>query len=100
MDDKRRKIQERIEEIAPDAASIAVANYLGQPNLELGEDITEEILAALRKLPTTGRIRKETEQRVVKALTYLLEKVPLDDSRRPEIEQLLHNAVKRTPGMS
>ena len=100
MDDPLREAKKRIEEIAPEAARIALAGYLGRPSRELEKDIAAGIMQAIGKLPAKGRIIKRKDQAVVKALTYLLDEVATTDKRRPELARMLSELVQRTPGMS
>lgn len=96
MKQSSKSIQEQLEELAPKASRVAFASYLEWTETKVNEDIAAALVAAIGILPSSGPIRKKKYKQIVKALTWLLDEIPTDDPRRPDIESWLGEALTRT----
>ncbi len=84
-------IRQMAAEFAPKAALVALQGYVGVANLSVPELLVE----ALRRLPTSGRIRRKADATALKAVGWLLDQVPEINPLRAEIDRLYQNALTR-----
>ena len=93
--EESKSIEERFTDLAPRASRIVFSNYIGWTEMKFDQDIAEGIIAAIKKLPSSGSIRKKNDKNIVKAISWLFDEIPNSDKRREEIEEWLVVALKR-----
>ena len=87
MDEARRVLDEN----APQAARIVLADYVGEKGLRL----PDLILQALAELPSSGKIRRQKDIRAIKAISWLIADIPASVPEKGRIDTLFDDAVNR-----
>jgi hypothetical protein len=90
--DPDETIRRVAQEAAPQASVLVLRRYVGREDLA----IPELLMAALKLLSVSGRIRRQSDKTAVNAVSWLLDQVPDANPLKAEILQIYQHITSRS----
>jgi hypothetical protein len=96
IDDLQKSSIEKAQRMVREGAPETAKRFLALTTKLKDAPLSEQALEALRKLPSTGRIKRKRDIRIVNVVSQVIDEIPDSDPRKSEVIQLFNDALDRS----